>query len=101
ACQGLIDLGDDVGDAGLPSLIQGDFGLHNMLIDGDRGTALVDWEAASIAPPLREVANAWNTVHALCPWDEFVSEYVASGGDKDACDPNRILFYRLLGALGA
>ena len=101
ACQWLIDHVDDVLDAGPPSLTQGDFGLHNMLIDGDRVTALVDWEAASIAPPVREIANAWDTAHALCPWDEFVSEYVASGGDKDACDPNRILFYRLLGALGA
>jgi aminoglycoside phosphotransferase (APT) family kinase protein len=95
---------DHVGDA-VPApragLVQGDFGLHNMLIDGDRLTALVDWEAAAIASPSRELAAAWNPITALMPWTEFLAAYTVAGGNEDDADPRRVNFYRVFGALGA
>lgn len=94
---------DHLGDA-LPTprlcLLQGDIGLHNMLVDGDRLTALVDWESAAIGPPAREVAGVWNAATALLPWSEFVAAYVAAGGPPEGCDERALRFYRVQGALG-
>ena len=50
ARQWLLDHIDDVVPSGPLCLLQGDFGLHNTLVDGDRVTALVDWEAATVGP---------------------------------------------------
>jgi aminoglycoside phosphotransferase (APT) family kinase protein len=82
-------------------MLQGDFGLHNMLVDGPRLTALVDWEAAGVGPPARELAAAWNPATALLPWESFIDAYIAAGGSAEEADPKRIMFYRLFGALGA
>jgi aminoglycoside phosphotransferase (APT) family kinase protein len=94
---------DHLGDA-LPTrrlcLLQGDIGLHNMLVDGDRLTALVDWESSAIGPPAREMAGVWNAATALLPWSEFVAAYVASGGPPEGCDERALRFYRVQGALG-
>ena len=51
ARQWLLDHVSDVVPAERVCLLQSDVGLHNMLVDGDRLTALVDWEAATIGPP--------------------------------------------------
>ena len=51
ARQWLLDHVADVVPSGPLRLLQGDVGLHNMLVDGDRLTALVDWEAATVGPP--------------------------------------------------
>jgi len=81
-------------------LLQGDFGFHNMLIDGARVTALVDWEAASIGPPARELAAAWNVATYLMDWPSFVAAYLDAGGLVEDTDPRAITFYRVLMALG-
>jgi aminoglycoside phosphotransferase (APT) family kinase protein len=101
ARQWLLDHVHDVVPAGRLCLLQSDVGLHNMLIDGDRLTALVDWEAATIGPPARELAAAWPAATALMGWDEFVDAYRAAGGAADATNPKAVAFYRVFFALGA
>jgi len=81
-------------------LLQGDFGFHNMLIDRGSVTALVDWEAASIGPPARELAAAWNVATFLMDWPSFVAAYLEAGGRVEDTDPRAIIFYRVLMALG-
>jgi aminoglycoside phosphotransferase (APT) family kinase protein len=81
-------------------LLQGDFGFHNMLIDGARVTALVDWEAATIGPPARELAAAWAVANALMPWADFIAAYLRAGGHPEDTDPRAIRYYRVLLALG-
>jgi aminoglycoside phosphotransferase (APT) family kinase protein len=71
-----------------------------MLIDGPRVTALVDWEAASIGPPARELAAAWNVATYLMDWPSFVTAYLEAGGRVEDTDPRAITFYRVLMALG-
>jgi aminoglycoside phosphotransferase (APT) family kinase protein len=71
-----------------------------MLVDGDRLTALVDWESAAIGPPAREMAGVWNAATALMPWSEFVAAYVGAGGLPDACDERALRSYRVVAALG-
>jgi len=101
ARQWLLDHLDDVVPSGPLSLLQGDVGLHNMLIDADHITALVDWEAATVGPPAREVAAAWPAATALTGWPEFVEAYVAAGGPPAATDDRAVTYYRVFFALGA
>jgi aminoglycoside phosphotransferase (APT) family kinase protein len=97
----LLDHVGDVTPSGRMCLLQGDVGLHNMLVEEDRLTALVDWEAATVGPPARELAAAYPTANALLPWDEFVAAYLSAGGPSDAVDRRAIAFYRLFFSLGA
>jgi aminoglycoside phosphotransferase (APT) family kinase protein len=101
ARQWLLDHVTDVLPAGELCLLQADVGLHNMLIDGDRLTALVDWEAATIGPPARELAAAWPAATALMTWPEFVDAYRAAGGPDGATDERAVAYYRVFFALGA
>jgi aminoglycoside phosphotransferase (APT) family kinase protein len=100
ARQWLLDHVADVVPAPRLALLQGDFGFHNMLVDGDRLTALVDWEAAAIGPPARELAAAFNAIAALMPWPDFVAAYVDGGGSVSDTDPRAVDYYRVVSALG-
>ena len=101
ARQWLLDHVGDVVPSGPLCLLQGDVGLHNMLVDGDRLTALVDWEAATIGPPVRELAAAWPAVTALMAWDDFADAYRGAGGQAGATDSRGVTYYRVFFALGA
>ncbi len=97
----LLDHVGDVVPSGALCLVQGDVGLHNMLVEGDRLTALVDWEAATVGPPVRELAAAWPAATALMAWDDFADAYRAAGGPTDATDSRGVTYYRVFIALGA
>ena len=101
ARQWLLDHVTDVVPSGPLHLLQGDVGLHNMLVEGDRVTALVDWEAATVGPPARELAASWPAATALMRWEEFVDAYRAAGGPPEATDERAVAFYRVFFALGA
>jgi len=101
ARQWLLDHIDDVVPAGPLSLLQGDFGLHNTLVEGDQVTALVDWEAATVGPAARELAAAWPAATALMGWTDFIDAYRAAGGSASATDERAVTFYRVFFALGA
>jgi aminoglycoside phosphotransferase (APT) family kinase protein len=101
ARQWLLDHVADVAPADRLCLLWGDVGLHNMLVDGDRITALVDWEAATVGPPARELAAVWPAATTLMEWGEFVDAYRAAGGPAEAVDPRAIAFYRVFFSLGA
>jgi aminoglycoside phosphotransferase (APT) family kinase protein len=101
ARQWLLDHIDDVVPSGPLSLLQGDFGLHNTLVDGERVTALVDWEAATIGPPARELAAAWPAATALMEWPAFIATYCAAGGSVEATDESAVTYYRVFFGLGA
>ena len=101
ARQWLVDHVGDVTPSSRMCLLQGDVGLHNMLVLDDRLTALVDWEATTVGPPAREMAAVWPTATALMRWDAFVTVYRSAGGPVEAVDPQAITFYRLFFALGA
>ena len=101
ARQWLLDHVTDVVPSGPLHLLQGDVGLHNILVDGDRVTALVDWEAATVGPPARELAAAWPAATALMEWGEFVDAYRAAGGPPEATNERAVAYYRVFFALGA
>jgi aminoglycoside phosphotransferase (APT) family kinase protein len=101
ARQWLVDHVGDVTPSEQLCLLQGDVGLHNMLVVGDHLTALVDWEAATIGPAARELAAVWPAATALMAWDDFVDVYRRAGGAAEAVDPRAVTFYRVFFALGA
>lgn len=65
---------DDIG------LIHGDFDLRNLLIAGDRVTAVLDWELAHIGNPGEDMGYARSDIEHLVPWPEFLAMYRAAGG---------------------
>ncbi|MET0370638.1 MAG: phosphotransferase family protein [Sphingobium sp.] len=89
-----IDLADD-----RPCVIHCNVGLHNMLIDGDRISALLDWELACVASPAREIAKILHLIDYLMLRQEFYAVYVAAGGPANAVQPERVAFYAVMNSL--
>jgi len=79
------------GDTERPVLLHGDYGLHNLLFDGDRLSAIVDWERAHLGDPTEDLAYIRPSVETLLPWERFLDAYRAAGGPPPA--PARMRFY--------
>lgn len=62
------------------SLVHNDFGFHNTLVDGDRLTAVLDWELARIGHPASDLGYIKHFVDKVVGWDDFIAHYVAAGG---------------------
>jgi aminoglycoside phosphotransferase (APT) family kinase protein len=80
-----------------PVLVHGDVGFHNMLMDGGRLTALLDWEFSHIGDPLEDICYCKPFVSAVCSFDEFLAMYTEAGGVT--YDPSVEGFYELWPAL--
>lgn len=65
---------------GLLCLVHGDMGFHNMLVDGKRFVALLDWETAHIDHPAGDLGYARPAIERMVPWQKFVERYRAAGG---------------------
>jgi aminoglycoside phosphotransferase (APT) family kinase protein len=63
-------------------LIHGDAALHNTMGEGDRLTALLDWEFAHLGDPAEDLAYCRFLVSKLLPWPEFMEAYRAAGGPE-------------------
>ena len=61
-------------------LVHGDAGIHNLLIEGDHVTALVDWEFAHAGDAAEDLAYCRNYVRQFMDWDEFLEHYLETGG---------------------
>jgi aminoglycoside phosphotransferase (APT) family kinase protein len=81
---------------GEPCLIHCDVGLHNMLINEGRVSAMLDWELACLGTPAREIAKIQHLIDYLMPRGEFFAEYLAAGGSPEAVDPAKVQFYAIL-----
>jgi aminoglycoside phosphotransferase (APT) family kinase protein len=73
------------------SLLHSDFGAHNMLADGDRLTAILDWESPLFGSPAMDLAYVQRWVTEAMDWEKFINHYVASGGP--VIDPAEYAFY--------
>jgi aminoglycoside phosphotransferase (APT) family kinase protein len=62
------------------SLIHNDFGFHNALVEGERLTAVLDWELARIGHPASDLGYIKHFVPRVVPWETFVAHYVSAGG---------------------
>lgn len=67
--------------AGRPACrIHGDAGFHNMLMDGRRITALLDWEFSRIGDPVEDLASIKSFMDQIGGWDIFYAAYQDAGG---------------------
>ncbi len=62
------------------TLVHGDMGFHNMLVDGKRFVALLDWETAHIDHPAGDLGYARPMIERMVPWQDFVARYREAGG---------------------
>jgi len=83
-----------------PALCHFDIGLHNIVIDGPRLTAIVDWELAAIGSPAGDIAKCRQAIDYMMSWDEFVKAYLEASGRPEAVDPVIVDFYEILGYMG-
>lgn len=72
-------------------LVHGDCGLHNTMGEGDRLTALLDWEFAHLGDPAEDLAYCRFLVSQILPWDDFMTAYRAAGGPP--ISPERLSFF--------
>jgi aminoglycoside phosphotransferase (APT) family kinase protein len=65
------------------SVVHGDLRFGNLLYDGDRLTALLDWEMTHLGDPVEDLGwvyrDLWTPVRSL-PFDEFLAAYEEAGG---------------------
>ena len=78
-------------------LRHGDLGLHNMLIDGTVVTAVLDWELSEPGYAAADLGSLRHTVLALMGWQDFVDQYVAAGGLREAANDISVRFFSILG----
>ncbi|MCK9541023.1 MAG: phosphotransferase family protein [Novosphingobium sp.] len=73
----------------------GDIGLHNLLVDHGRVTALLDWELAGPAAAASDLGSFRHVVERAGVWERFRSAYLDHGGSTDAVRPDHLNFYTI------
>jgi aminoglycoside phosphotransferase (APT) family kinase protein len=67
---------------GAATFVHGDAGPYNLLTEGDRLTAILDWEFAHVGDPAEDLGIARVYAESCMPWEEFLDIYEAAGGPK-------------------
>lgn len=70
-------------EASRVSVVHGDLRFGNLLADGDRLTALLDWEMVHLGDPIEDLGWVYRTVwtpEAALGFDEFLAAYLDAGG---------------------
>jgi aminoglycoside phosphotransferase (APT) family kinase protein len=62
------------------SIVHGDIGFHNIIVDGDRVRALLDWEFFHVGDPVEDLSYVRQFIDPLMPWSGFIAAYRAAGG---------------------
>ena len=70
----------DVSDP--PVLVHHDFGLNNMLLDGERVSAILDWESAIVVDPAYDILVIQRELAEVLPMEEFLDRYHARTGRR-------------------
>ena len=67
-------------DPGQVAVVHGDIGPHNMLVEDDRLTALLDWEFSHLGDPAEDLGIARVYAEDVMQWSEFMGIYMEAGG---------------------
>ncbi|MGF1599854.1 MAG: phosphotransferase family protein [Acidimicrobiales bacterium] len=80
------------------SIVHGDLRFGNVLYDGDRLTALLDWEMTHLGDPVEDLGwvyrDLWSPRHALS-FEGFLAAYSDELGSP--VDPDSLRWYQVLG----
>ena len=77
-----------------PIIVHSDLGLWNLLVEGPRVNAVLDWELAHIGDPMQDLAYVRPLLGDRLTWQEFVDAYLAAGGQPYR--PDAIEFFGML-----
>jgi aminoglycoside phosphotransferase (APT) family kinase protein len=64
----------------VPTLVHGDYGFHNLIMDQGEVTAILDWEFAHMGDPAEDVNYCRQFIERYVPFDYFLERYLARGG---------------------
>ncbi|MET0985510.1 MAG: phosphotransferase, partial [Steroidobacteraceae bacterium] len=62
------------------SLVHGDCNFRNILLDGDRVSAILDWELAHPGCAAEDLSYIKTDVEKVMSWQEFFAAYLSHGG---------------------
>lgn len=62
------------------AVVHGDGGIYNMLFDGDRFVAMLDWELVHVGSPAWDLSYVRDGVAEYDSFDRFIDLYVEAGG---------------------
>ena len=83
-------------DNGPRSLVHGDYGINNLLIEDNSVTGILDWEHAHIGNPSYDLGYFHPMADALASWSIFLDAYANTGAPMP--DEDQINYSILLGA---
>ena len=66
-------------DHGPRSLVHGDYGLNNLLIEDERVTAILDWEHSHVGNPSYDLGYFHPMAETLASWSLFLDAYANTG----------------------
>jgi aminoglycoside phosphotransferase (APT) family kinase protein len=69
-------------DPGMSTVVHGDSGPYNFLVDSDRLTAVLDWEFAHVGDPAEDLGIARVYAEDVMDWREFLDIYASAGGPE-------------------
>jgi aminoglycoside phosphotransferase (APT) family kinase protein len=84
--------------ANLPNLqrhgiVHADYGLHNIMVENGRVTAVLDWEFAHAGDTAEDLAYTQGRLEGFVDWPLFLDNYLAAGGPPVAAE--RFDFYKI------
>ena len=82
---------------GPAALTHDDFNYNNMLVEGDRVAAVLDWEFAHVGTPAADLAYLWYAAQNMGSFNDFLNDYADAGGWLPP--PEQLDFYLLWGQL--
>ena len=68
------------------TLVHGDFGFHNSLVDGDELSVILDWELAHVGNPAYDLGYLRHSVTDNAVWARFMQHYKKGGGPEFEAD---------------
>lgn len=83
-------------DNGPRSLVHGDYGLNNLLIEDERVTGILDWEHSHVGNPSYDLGYFHPMAETLASWSLFLDAYANTGAPMP--DEDQINYSVLLGA---
>ena len=67
-------------DEGTPGLLHCDYGPHNILVEGDQVSAVLDWESARIGDPTEDLVYFIQTSRGQVDREQMINWYEEAGG---------------------
>ncbi|MET0660622.1 MAG: phosphotransferase family protein [Steroidobacteraceae bacterium] len=76
-------------------VVHADYSQRNILSDGGRLTAVLDWELAHIGHPAEDLGYIRPDVEQVMPWSDFLQLYLDAGGF--AVDDAQVRYFMIYG----